>query len=126
MLVDSTIYIELLRRGEDVPFLLRPALLGGQLFVCAVVRVEVLRGIRPVVVRDELSELFDLMTDVPTDTRVWRKATDLAWTLDRRGAVLPLTDLVIASCALVVGTTVVTNDPHFWQIPGLTVKKSLS
>ena len=126
MLVDSTIYIDLLRRGEDVPFLLRPALLGGQLFVCGVVRVEVLRGIRSVVVRDELSELFDLMTDVPTDMRVWRKATDLAWTLDRRGAVLPLTDLVIASCALVVGATVVTNDPHFWQIPGLTVRKSFS
>jgi predicted nucleic acid-binding protein len=126
MLVDSTVYIDLLRRGEDVPFLLKPALLGGQLLVCGVVRLEVLRGIRSVVVRDELSELFDLMTDVPTDARVWRKATDLAWTLDRRGAVLPLTDLVIASCALVFGATVVTNDPHFWQIPGLTVKKSLS
>ena len=126
MLVDSTIYIDLLRRGEDVQFLLRPALLGGQLFVCGVVRAEVLRGIRSVVVRDELSELFDLMTEVPTDTPVWRKATDLAWTLDRRGVVLPLTDLVIASCALVVGAAVVTNDPHFSQIPGLTVKKSLS
>ena len=89
---------------------------GGQLLVCGVVRPEVLRGIRSVVVRDELSELFDLMTDVPTDMRVWRKATDLAWTLDRRGAVLPLTDLLIASCALVAGATVVTNDPHFWQI----------
>ena len=126
MLVDSTIYIDLLRRGEDVQFLLRPALVGGQLFVCGVVRAEVLRGIRSVVVRDELSELFDLMMEVPTDTRVWRKATDLAWTLDRRGVVLPLTDLVIASCALVVGAAVVTNDPHFSQIPGLTVTRSLS
>lgn len=126
MLVDSTIYIDLLRRGEDVQFLLRPALVGGQLFVCGVVRAEVLRGIRSVVVQDELSELFDLMTEVPTDTRVWRKATDLVWTLDRRGVVLPLTDLVIASCALVVGAAVVTNDPHFSQIPGLTVRRSLS
>jgi hypothetical protein len=43
MLVDSTIYIDLLRRGEDVRYVLRSSLLSGQLFVCGVVRVEVLR-----------------------------------------------------------------------------------
>jgi len=125
MLVDSTIYIDLLRRGEDILYVLKPSLLGGQLFVCGVIRMEVLRGIRSTGMRDELSDLFDLMTEVPTDTRMWRKATNLAWTLDRRGAVLPLTDLVIASCALAVGTAVVTTDPHFSRIPGLKVKKSL-
>ena len=76
--------------------------------------------------RNELSELFDLMTEVPTDAHIWQKATNLAWALDRRGAVLPLTDLLIASCALVADTAVITTDPHFSQIPGLTVKKSLS
>jgi predicted nucleic acid-binding protein len=125
MLVDSTIYIDLLRRGEDIIYLFKPSLLSGQLFVCGVIRMEVLRGIRSREMRDELSDLFDLMTEVPTDTRVWREAMNLAWILDRRGAVLPLTDLVIASCALAVGTAVVTTDPHFSLIPGLKVKKSL-
>jgi predicted nucleic acid-binding protein len=125
MLVDSTIYIDLLRRGEDILYVLKPPLLGGQLFVCGVIRMEVLRGIRSGGMRDELSDFFDLMTEVPTDTRIWREATNLALTLDRRGAVLPLTDLVIASCALAVGTAVVTTDPHFSRIPGLKVKKSL-
>ena len=87
--------------------------------------MEVLRGIRSMGMRDELSDFFDLMTEVPTDTRIWRQATNLAWILDRRGAVLPLTDLVIASCAVAVGTAVVTTDPHFSRIPGLKVKKSL-
>ena len=126
MLVDSTIYIDLLRRGEDIPFVLRASLLSGQLFVCGVVRAEVLRGIRVIEMRSELSELFDLMVEIPTDARLWRKVTDLAWKLDRRGTILPLTDLVIASCALVVDTSVVTTDPHFSQIPGLTVKRTLS
>jgi predicted nucleic acid-binding protein len=125
MLVDSTIYIDLLRRGEDIIYLLKPSLLSGQLFVCGVIRMEVLRGIRSREMRDELSDLFDLMTEVPTDSRVWREPIILAWILDRRGAVLPLTDLVIASCALAVGTAVVTTDPHFSLIPGLKVKKSL-
>jgi predicted nucleic acid-binding protein len=125
MLVDSTIYIDLLRRGEDILYVLKPSLLGGQLFVCGVIRMEVLRGIRSRGMRDELSDFFDVMTEVPTDRRIWREATNLAWTLDRRGTVLPLTDLVIASCALAVGTAVVTTDPHFSRIPGLKVKKSL-
>jgi predicted nucleic acid-binding protein len=125
MLVDSTIYIDLFRRGEDILYVLKPSLLSGQLFVCGVIRMEVLRGIRSRGMRDELSDFFDLMTEVPTDTRIWREATNLAWTLDRRGAVLPLTDLVIASCALAVGTVIVTTGPHFSRIPGLKVKKSL-
>src|SRR5260370_25437432 len=124
MLVDSTIYIDLLRRGEDIPFVLRASLLSGQLFVCGVVRAEGLRGIRVIEMRSELSELFDLMVEIPTDARLWRKVTDLAWKLDRRGTILPLTDLVIASCALVVDTSVVTTDPHFSQIPGLPVKRT--
>jgi predicted nucleic acid-binding protein len=126
MLVDSTIYIDLLRRGEDVRYVLRPSLLSGQLFVCGVVRAEVLRGIRTIAMRNELSEIFDLMLEVPTDARIWQMVVDLAWKLDRRGAVLPLTDIVIACCALVVNTPVITTDPHFSQIPDLIVKRSLS
>jgi predicted nucleic acid-binding protein len=126
MLVDSTIYIDLLRRGEDIPFVLRPFLLSRQLFICGVIRAEVLRGIRTIEMRNELSELFDLMAEVPTDARIWGKVMDLAWKLDRRGAVLPLTDLVIACCAFAVDTTVVTADPHFSRISGLKVKRTLS
>jgi predicted nucleic acid-binding protein len=126
MLVDSTIYIDLLRSGEDIPFILRPSLLSGQLFICGVIRAEVLRGIRAIEMRNELSELFDLMVEIPTDAQIWQKVTELAWKLDRRGTVLPLTDLVIACCAFLVDAAVVTTDPHFSQIPGLKVKRTLS
>jgi predicted nucleic acid-binding protein len=125
MLVDLTVYIDLLWRGEDIPYILRPYLLSGQLFTCGVIRAEVLRGIRTIEMRNELSELFDLMVEVPTDARIWGKGTDLAWKLDRRGAVLPLTDLVIACCAFAVDTAVVTTDPHFSQISGLKVRQTL-
>jgi predicted nucleic acid-binding protein len=66
------------------------------------------------------------MVEVPTDERIWRMAADLAWKLDRRGADLPLTDIVIGCCALVGNTAVITTDPHFSEIPGLIVKRSLS
>src|SRR5260221_13600124 len=97
MLVDSTIYIDLLRQGEDILYVLKPPLLGGQLFFCGFIRMEGLRGIRSGGMRDELSDFFDLMTEVPTHTRIWREATNLALTLDRRRTVLPLTYLLMAS-----------------------------
>jgi predicted nucleic acid-binding protein len=77
MLIDSTIYIDLLRRGEDILYVLKPSLLSGQLFVCGVIRMEVLRGVRSRGMRDELSDLFHLMTEPPTDARIWREATNL-------------------------------------------------
>jgi predicted nucleic acid-binding protein len=38
---------------------------------------------------------------------------------------LPLTDLIIACCALRVGATVVTSDEHFKDVPGVAVAKAL-
>jgi predicted nucleic acid-binding protein len=126
MLIDATIYLELLRRGEDLRFILKPYLIANQLFTCGVVRAEVLRGIRSVELRDEVSELFDLMIEVPTGSQAWKAVALMAWTLDRRGIVLPLTDIAIGCCALDAGTTVVTSDPHFSRIPGLKTKRTLN
>jgi predicted nucleic acid-binding protein len=67
MLIDSTIYIDCLRRGEDLAFVLKPYLISDQVFVCGIVRAEVLRGIRSVKLRDEVSDLFDLMKEIPID-----------------------------------------------------------
>src|SRR6516162_716544 len=91
------------------PFCTQAFLLSGQLFICGVIRAEVLRGIRTIEMRNELSELFDLMAEVPTDARIWAKVTDLAWKMDRRGVVLPLTDLVIACCAFAMHASVATT-----------------
>ncbi len=45
--------------------------------------------------------------------------------LDRRGAVLPVTDLLIAACALRAGATIVSSDEHFRQVPDLPVLAGL-
>jgi predicted nucleic acid-binding protein len=45
--------------------------------------------------------------------------------LDRQGRVLPVSDLIIASCAKRARATVITEDPHFQQIPGLKTRTDL-
>ena len=65
------------------------------------------------------------MIYVPTDNRLWEQAEQTLWELDRRGVVVPLTDVVIACCAQRVGAVVLTYDRHFRQIPGVRATDKL-
>jgi predicted nucleic acid-binding protein len=125
ILVDSTVWIEWLRTRVEPHRILAPWIQTRAAAICGVVRVEVLRGVICAEQKARLEDLFDLLDDIPTDARAWVEATNLAWQLDRRGLVIPLSDLVIATCARRVQATVVTTDRHFSHIPGLAVRTSL-
>jgi predicted nucleic acid-binding protein len=119
VLPDSCYYIGLLRQGQDPLRALAVAGATRDLVVCGVVRCEVGRALRPTKVRQRFRAFWDVMINVPTDNRLWDEAEQTLWDLDRRGAVLPLTDVVIGCCAKRVGAVVLTFDRHFSQIPGV-------
>jgi predicted nucleic acid-binding protein len=123
VLVDSNVYIDLLRARRDPVSMLfewsdRADL---SLVICGMIRLEVLRGITALRARHKLSAFMDVMINVPTDNQIWADAADLAWKLDRQGRYLPGPDVIIASCALRIGAAVMTADAHFRHIDGLTV-----
>lgn len=117
VLVDSSIYIHLLRTGADVVAELADRFEATEIVGCDLVRCEVLRGIIRPKAKAYLAEYFDLLVHVTMDYRAWRETEDLAWQLDRAGKVLPLTDVIIAVCALRAGAAVLTRDRHFSMIP---------
>jgi predicted nucleic acid-binding protein len=119
VLVDSSIYIQLIRNGKDPVRALADAFEITQIVGCDIVRCEVLRGMVRPRAKEDLATFFDLLIHVPTDADVWAATEELAWQLDRRGRMLPLTDLIIASCALRVGAAVLTLDRHFEAVPNL-------
>ncbi len=121
LLIDSSIYIDLLRAGQDVGLRLRDRIDAGSIFTCGIIRIEVLRGIVDRRIREWVERLFDEMIDCPIDDALVRSAADLAWQLDRRGTVVPVPDVLIASCGLRAGAAVVTTDPHFRLVPDLLV-----
>ena len=125
ILVDSTVYIDLLRQRQDPRAALSHLLRAGVLRGCDVVRLEVLRGIISPAYRAEVEAFFDLMPMLHLNAAVWKQALDLGWTLDRKGEVLPLTDLLLAACALQHGAALVSSDRHFSRIPGLKLWKNL-
>ena len=125
LLVDSTVYIDLLRARQDPVEVLKPWLVRDEVLACGVVRCEVLRGIVNRNVHRRMIALFEVMPTLQTDEAAWDRTTEVAWSLDRRGVVLPVTDLVIAACAMRAGATIVSTDSHFRSIPDLRVLGTL-
>jgi len=114
-----------MRSGEDFRQRLIPALKSGLLYNCGVIRAEVLRGMKSPALRDEVTDFFDIVPEVPCDARLWRQVSALGWELGRRGKWPPVTDLAIAACALRVDATLITPDAHFDDVPELNCRKDL-
>lgn len=125
ILLDSAVYINLLRAKVDVRQTLVSALQAGQLYNCGVVRAEVLRGISNLRFKAEMEAFFDIIPEVPTDAKMWRQVSDIGWNLGRKGKWPPVTDLVIAACAMRVRATLISPDAHFVDIPGLLLRQDL-
>jgi predicted nucleic acid-binding protein len=121
ILVDSNVYIDLLRHRRDPAAILHAWAGRRDLAVCGMVRLEVLRGIRSLRLRAALGTFMDVMLNVPADGRLWQEATDLAWALDRQGMIIPGADALIAASALRLNAAVLTSDAHFARIDKLQV-----
>ena len=126
ILVDSAIYIGLMRSGQDPRQVLAPYLLAGRLYNCGVVRAEVLRGMKEDSRYAQMEQFFDIVPEIPSDPNLWRKVSELGWRLGRKGKWPPVTDITIAACAMRVGATLVSPDQHFINMPGLDLVPDLS
>ena len=125
VLADSCYYIQALREGRDPLKALALAAATRDLAICGVVRCEVGRGIAHPKILQRFQSVWNVMINIPTDNRLWETVERTAWELDRSGIVLPLSDLVIASCAKRIGAVVLTFDKHFGSIPGVRAVERL-
>ena len=126
ILVDTAIYIDRLRAGQDIRQELMPYLANGLLFNCGIVRGEVIRGFKNTRLKAEMTAFFNIIPEVPTNAKMWQTVAEMAWALDRSsGGNRPLTDIIIARCAMHVGAVLVSPDKHFRDIPGLKVRETL-
>jgi predicted nucleic acid-binding protein len=121
VLVDSSYYIDRLRAGEDPFDDFAQHADETDFFTCGVVMIEVLRGMKIKKAHDRLAALMGAMIYVPTPNRIWERAAELAWQLDRQGRFLHVPDLVVAVCALEADAFLLTLDSDFRRVPGLHV-----
>lgn len=121
ILVDSSVYIRLMRQRLDPVAVLFEHYDTVNLVTCGMVQLEVLRGVREPKARRRLEDFMSVMQYVPADEGLWRDATELAWRIDRLGATIQASDSVIAASALRKGASVLTRDSDFRRVPGLHV-----
>ena len=95
------------------------------IITCGVVVLEVCRGFRSPKERKRFEDAFSVMAFVPTTNKMWQRATELAWKLDRQGLVMQATDLLIATHALHVDAAVLTFDGDYGRVPSLEVLNTI-
>ena len=125
VLVDSCVFITLLKTRRDPGEELMGRLDLTDLVTCGMVRLEVIRGLATVRACQRMNAFFDVMQNVTTDNALWEEACELGWQVTRKGNNMPAQDIIIAACALRAGAAVLTHDGHFDSIPGLRVIHSL-
>lgn len=115
VLIDSSAWIAHLgghsgRVSSVVKRLLEPAQRAA---INAVIRIEVLTGAiddaQYVQLEDELRGVKNLMLTEP----VWRLAERTRFVLRKRGHLISVPDIVIASCAMVYSCELLHSDHHF-------------
>ncbi len=119
ILVDSNIYIGLMRRGYDPVSVLFEHYDTTNLVTCGMVRLEVLRGVRIPKTADRLTAFMDVMQYVEADAQLWSEAIALAARTDRKVTPVSATDAFIAACAFRRGASVLTEDKDFKFIADL-------
>lgn len=119
VLVESSWYIRTAREGTDPLLALSFMSESRDIAVCGLVKAEVGRGITSPKLLERFEAAWDVMLYLDDGFKRWEATLALAWSLDRRGIILPIQDIHIAACAMHGGAVVLTYDKHFQMIPGL-------
>jgi len=114
-LVDTSLWILALRRDfvsevkDRVDHLLRE----DTIVTTGIIMVEILSGAKTEKEFRRLKKGLDALDPIETDRPVWEEASELGFTLRRKGVTVPHTDILIATCALRASAVLVHADAHF-------------
>lgn len=114
VLVDSSIWIEALRRDGNVmtKLAIKGLLEENEAAHCSAVKLEVMGGAR-LEERRKLTEYFEVIPYMPVTEKDWSAAVLLSWKLREKGHVVKWNDLLIATVALRRDIRVFAKDKHF-------------
>ena len=122
ILVDTSAWIDYFNKpNSKIGKAVEKIIKQEKALIAGVILTELLQGAR---VREEYDALLDSMLAIPvleTGLNTWIEAGRLAFELRRQGITIPITDLIIASLALIENCAILTLDHHFKKIPGINL-----
>jgi predicted nucleic acid-binding protein len=114
-LVDTSVWILSLRKDflpeakNRIAYLLKE----NAIITSGMIKLELLGGTKEEKEFQRLKIRLNALEMVETNTSLWERAYDLAFSLRRKGITVPYTDILIAASALMVDAAIVHADSHF-------------
>jgi predicted nucleic acid-binding protein len=129
VLADTSAMIAAQRRRTPALAVLTPFFEGDDLWTCAVVRLELLRGANNPRHMKVLNAQLEELRNAPIDEEVWRRAEEVYAGLARlkggRHRSVEPTDVLVAAAAEARELTVLHDDAHFDLIAEVTGQEVL-
>ncbi len=122
-LVDTSVWIDFFRGVKSIKDLLTKLILRDRVFTAGPVLFELLQGIRSPEEREQVKEALLSVNFLDMTPDDWEGAALLSRELRSRGVTIPMTDLLLAQLAKAHDLEIISLDPHFDQIPGITHRK---
>lgn len=124
VIADTSAWVQFFNRPHSEGKRIIDELLSkGSLYMVDIVLSEILQGTRT---EREFRLLKEHLCDLPfleTDVSSWSLAGKISFDLRRKGIIIPITDCLIAALSLENDCQILTLDPHFSQIPQITLYK---
>ena len=122
VVADTSVWIPFFNEPESEEKRALDALIDAdRLVMVGVVLAELIQGCRTAKEAEATTSRLAGLRFIETAFSTWRRAGEVSFGLRRKGVTLPLSDLVIAALALEHRLEIYTLDPHFKEVPGLTL-----
>ena len=114
-LIDTSVWLFALRKEyipeikDRVDYLLK----DNMVLTTGIINLELLSGAKTKSEYQRLKNRLTALENITTDETLWDMALDLAFKLRRKGVTVPLTDILIAACALSEKCVLLHADNHF-------------
>ncbi len=122
-LVDTSVWIDFFRRAAPIKEFLTKQIARDKVFTAGPVLFELLQGIRSSEEREQVKEALLAVNFLEITPEDWEGAALISRELRSKGITIPITDLLLAQLAKTHDLEIISLDPHFDQIPGITHRK---
>jgi len=115
VLIDTSVWILVLRKSplpvarNEVEHLLAE----NRVAIVPMIRLELLGGTKSLNEFNRLKNRLDALHLIPIDEASWEAAAQLSFELRQRGKVIPYTDILIGSAAILAKCLLLHADKHF-------------
>ncbi len=122
-LVDTSVWIDFFRGVASIKELLTKLIARDRVFTAGPVLFEILQGIRSPEERGQVKEALLSVNFLEITPEDWEAAALISRELRSQGITIPMTDLLLAQLAKAHDLEIISLDPHFDQIPGITHRR---